>query len=108
MECPYRIPIHKSLCGDFFDLIGKNGKILFRELTEQEADYIVQSINSHEKLVKLILKAGKADHFIGAIYSGMPTSRKVGKLLEKSMEELKPIRRYVYDFEQALKKAEKP
>jgi len=99
-----KVPVYPQ--GDR-DIIGKDGKFVGFANTTADRDFIVKVINSNKRLVDMILKAGKADHFIGAIYSGMPTSKKVEKLLEKAMEELKPIRRYVYDFKQALKEAEK-
>ena len=55
MECPFELPVSKSQ-------MPKNTKgiTLYRidkvyfPYTEEEADYIVQAINSHEKLVESI------------------------------------------------------
>ena len=56
MECPFELPIrsHKSNDG-FFRIRGNNGHAICKDIVEEdEADYIVQAINSHEKFNKKI------------------------------------------------------
>ena len=57
MECPFELPVTKISQSEklrIFRVITANQKAVAEILTSDEADYIVQAINSHEKLVKHI------------------------------------------------------
>ena len=67
MECPFELPVEKRIRTNGFCKIkdAKKRSIAYG-LTEDEADYIVQAINSHEKLVKA-LQYLVADHPAGLL-----------------------------------------
>ena len=54
MECPFELPAYKNITDLGFEVTDGNLKTLFRNLTEKEADYIVQAINSHEKFKTVV------------------------------------------------------
>ena len=60
MKCPFAIPIrkpeHPDYLGNYLVLDGK-GRVLIRDLTNDEADYFVQAINSQEKLLDVCRNA---------------------------------------------------
>ncbi|KKN07551.1 hypothetical protein LCGC14_1065720 [marine sediment metagenome] len=55
MKCPYNIPLeaYYGTLSKMWLIKDAEGKVLFFDLTEAKADYIVTAINSHEKLVEL-------------------------------------------------------
>lgn len=56
MKCPYDIPLKPIYCrlAESWIVEDVNGYVVFADLniSEAKANYIVQAINSHEKLVK--------------------------------------------------------
>ena len=62
MECPFELPVHKE---DWM-IIDILGYLVVTVEHLDEADYIVQAINSHEKLVKA-LQYLVADHPAGLL-----------------------------------------
>ena len=54
-KCPYKLPLESyyNTIGEMWLIKNREGKILWWDLTEQQATYIVQVINRHEKLVDL-------------------------------------------------------
>lgn len=70
MKCPFKLPVEKDfLCEDdgvkLFSLTNAKGSAEF-PYTENEADYIVQAINSHEKLVKALKENYEYTKYAGA------------------------------------------
>lgn len=62
MECPFEKPVEKRRQpeeGDFYKIIDNQRKLIACGLNEDEADYIVQAINSHKKLVDALKKYGR-------------------------------------------------
>ncbi|KKL62610.1 hypothetical protein LCGC14_2183530, partial [marine sediment metagenome] len=55
MKCPYNIPLeaYYGTLSKMWLIKDAEGKVLFFDLTEAKADYIVTAINSHEKLAEL-------------------------------------------------------
>ena len=49
MECPFWTPVRASHDALFSVIYANPGNLLCRGLTKDEADYIVQAINSYEK-----------------------------------------------------------
>ena len=55
MECPFELPMRKTKrTNNFCKLKDARNRSIAYGLTEEEADYIIQAINSHEKLVRVI------------------------------------------------------
>lgn len=55
MECPFELPVRvedDKIAG--FNIVDKNGEFVQWHATKARADYIVQAINCHEKLVELL------------------------------------------------------
>ncbi len=59
MKCPYKMPLetYYGQLGKMWLVEDAEGKILFFDLTEAKAKYIVTALNSHEKLVNACEKA---------------------------------------------------
>ena len=60
MRCPFELPVKKKPDfnnKDLFRVESADGLFLSFSLKENEADYIVQAINCHEKLAKLLKDA---------------------------------------------------
>lgn len=61
MKCPFELPVRKSqrpayhpaYLGNYY-FLHKKGEIIAKDLSSDEADYIVQAINSHEKFKTLL------------------------------------------------------
>lgn len=58
MECPFELPVEKelnvsSISGNFYRIVDARKAIIARGILEKYADYIVQAINSYEKLIKI-------------------------------------------------------
>lgn len=72
MECPFELPVEKTGTDSIFcEIRTKKGTHHIAELIyHKDADYIVQAINSHEKLVeqkeKLTLELLAIDHYCRA------------------------------------------
>lgn len=101
MECPFELPVEKKPDSKEFEglwiVVDKVGMIIGFPLKDFEADYIVQAINSHEKLVKAIKGAMRIKD-LWYFQSREPQYQNESEALEimRSM------------FKQALKEAEKP
>ena len=59
MKCPFELPVEKDISTQFsgktfYRIIDANKCSIAVGLTEKNADYIVQTINSHEKLVEVV------------------------------------------------------
>lgn len=56
MECPYKIPLkaYYGTLSKMWMVKDAEGKVIFFDISETQADYIVQAINSHEKLIELL------------------------------------------------------
>jgi len=56
MKCPFELPleVYYSTMGEMWLVKDGKGNIIWHQLTEQQADYIVHAINSHEKLVETL------------------------------------------------------
>jgi len=97
MKCPFELPVKKKpdfANEDLFRIESATGLFLSFSLKEDEVDYIVHAINSHEKLLGQIEKDGfLANHAINTT----PTGNLRNKLTEMNIERL-----------QTLKEAEKP
>jgi len=94
MKCPFETPVFKGAfmsADGLFRIRTADNKPLLKELTNDEADYIVQAINSHEKLVEAL-----------EIYGGH------SKNCRKQMSKDKDNWGCICGYEQALKEAEKP
>lgn len=99
MECPYNIPL-KAKYGKLSDswfVENAKGIVLFFDLTEQRADYIVQAINSHEKLVDVCRNA-----LTSLAITKLP--RRLDDIVATNDDIIKIV---ISSFEQALKEAEK-
>ena len=67
MECPYKIPLRYFLAGNQkYCVCDDNNSPLFNCLTKEQADYIVQAINSHEKLVEALKENYEYTKYAGA------------------------------------------
>jgi len=88
MKCPFEIPVkkvvtHVTEVGVKYQIQITEGKrALAAYLTKDEADYIVQAINSHEKLEEA-LKNVKA--FLKG--SHIEKDRQVAEMLEQALKE---------------------
>lgn len=101
MECPFKLPVEKELMqkdGTFIDGKIKLYRIkpLFIPYTEEEADYIVQAINCHEKLVDVCRNAltSLAITMLPRLDNNVASDNDIIKIVISSLE-------------QALKEAEK-
>ena len=65
MKCPFELPVRHSSKLDrdgLHRIKTANNKNLADGMTDKEADYIVEAINSHEKLVKELREARRLIH----------------------------------------------
>jgi len=97
MGCPFELPVKKTVthvteAGVKYQVQTVKGKrALAAFLTKEEADYIVQAINSHDKLIKIKQISYEA------VYTGdQEASDKAIGLIED-----------IEDFDKATKEAEK-
>jgi hypothetical protein len=97
MECPFELPVRSYKRPDGFCRIrGNNGRAICKDIAEKdEADYIVQAINCHEKLREAIEAALRI--------SDLWTLKEVETMFENEAKALAIMKTR---FEQALK--EKP
>ena len=63
MKCPFELPVEvqKVLSSDEDYDIENNDCIIAQKLAKEDADYIAQAINSHEKLAKALRRYGHHD-----------------------------------------------
>jgi len=54
MECPFERPVEAFKANNFYRIRNKTGGVIGDFMTCEEADYIVQALNSYEKQVKQI------------------------------------------------------
>jgi hypothetical protein len=61
MKCPFELPVEKTsykniLEHEWFCIRDANRFVIISQLTEEQADYIVQAINGYNKLVERLQK----------------------------------------------------
>ena len=69
MKCPFELPVEKKYIVQVieesaFHILDAYQNTICKGLTEETADYIVQAINSHEKLVEELKEARQLIHDI--------------------------------------------
>ena len=82
MECPFELPVRKIVkASKSLWVYSKDGFIVCKSFGHQRTDYIVQAINSHEKLVKA-LQYLVADHPAGLLPDKPKSLLKAAEALE--------------------------
>lgn len=69
MECPFELPVKKQSYTDvleciWYNIVDAGGITVISQLTESQADYIVQIINGHKKFKEALEEAGRDFYYI--------------------------------------------
>lgn len=120
MQCPFITPVEKEISTQdalgktYYRIIEANKHSIAAGLTEKNADYIVQAINSHEKLVERykdnerLWKLADQDNCDGDCDLETPHKRCVECLARSALNDLGEMRGQLIDeIEQALETEKK-
>lgn len=118
MKCPFELPVRKSKHPDkngLFRIRAASNMPLIGNLTSDEADYIAQAINSHEKLAekhykdyKRLWELADKDNCDGDCDLEPPHNRCAECLARSALNDLGEMRGQLMDeIEHALEEAEK-
>ena len=92
MKCPYNLPLetYYGQLSKMWLVENAEGKVLFFDLTEAKAKYIVTAINSHEKLTEALSKKFNevCENILNKLYPKLKTNHEE---LLKAIDEIEAV-----------------